>query len=238
MTVAASDVIIVGAGPVGLFAAFQLGLFDMRCRLIDSLDRPGGQCTEFYADKPIYDVPGLPSILAQELVERLMQQIAPFKPEFSLNTFARSLERRPGGGFRVACDGNAAFEADIVVIAGGGGAFLRTKATPTADHTIADLAVANDGASNWTWSPDAFASWDVGLYDGTIPVDTEKFETSQPGVFAIGDVACYPGKLRLLLSGFHEAALMTQAARKIVNPGRRMPARPSNRRRSQARNPS
>ncbi|RUZ70823.1 NAD(P)/FAD-dependent oxidoreductase, partial [Mesorhizobium sp. M7A.F.Ca.US.003.02.2.1] len=118
-----TDVLIVGAGPVGLFAVFELGLFDMKCHLIDILDRPGGQCAELYPEKPIYDIPGWPSISAQGLVDKLLEQIAPFKPDFSYNRMVSSLEKLEDGSFRVTTDENEVFEAKVVVIAAGGGSF-------------------------------------------------------------------------------------------------------------------
>ena len=118
-----TDVLIIGAGPVGLFAVFELGLFDMKCHLIDILDRPGGQCAELYPEKPIYDIPALPAVSAQELIDRLMDQIAPFKPQFTYNRMVSGLERLEDGSFRVTTDENELFEAQIVVIAAGGGSF-------------------------------------------------------------------------------------------------------------------
>lgn len=118
-----TDVLIVGAGPVGLFAVFELGLFDMKCHLIDILDRPGGQCAELYPEKPIYDIPGWPSISAQGLVDKLLEQIAPFKPDFTYNRMVSSLEKLEDGSFRVTTDENEVFEAKVVVIAAGGGSF-------------------------------------------------------------------------------------------------------------------
>jgi thioredoxin reductase (NADPH) len=192
-----ADVLIVGAGPVGLFAAFQLGLFGMQCHLIDSLDRPGGQCAMLYADKPIYDVPGLPVIEAALLVEKLQEQIAPFAPGFS---FGRTVvEFAADSQFRLTAHDGGFFEAPVIVVATGCGAFdpvSRVKESPLAD-------------------------WGIGFAEGAVPVDTEKFQTCLPGVFAIGDAAGYPGKVPLLLSGFHEAALMTQAVRKMLKPAGR-----------------
>lgn len=118
-----TDVLIVGAGPVGLFAVFELGLLDMKCHLIDILDRPGGQCAELYPEKPIYDIPGWPMITAQGLVDKLMEQIEPFKPEFTFNRMVSSLEKLEDGSFRVTTDEGEAFEAKVVVIAAGGGSF-------------------------------------------------------------------------------------------------------------------
>jgi thioredoxin reductase (NADPH) len=118
-----TDVLVIGAGPVGLFAVFELGLFDMKCHLIDILDRPGGQCAELYPEKPIYDIPAWPSISAQGLVDNLMQQIAPFKPEFTFNRMVSALEKLEDGTFRVTTDEDEVFEAKVVVIAAGGGSF-------------------------------------------------------------------------------------------------------------------
>jgi thioredoxin reductase (NADPH) len=112
-----TDVLIVGAGPVGLFSVFELGLLDLKCHLIDILDRPGGQCAELYPEKPIYDIPGWPSISAQGLVDKLLEQIAPFRPTFSYNRMVSSLERLDDGTFRVTTDENEVFEAKAVVIA-------------------------------------------------------------------------------------------------------------------------
>ena len=194
------DVLIIGAGPVGLFAVFQLGLFDMKCHLVDSLDRPGGQCAMLYPDKPIYDIPGFRSILAQELVERLMEQIAPFDAAFSFDQTVAGLERLEDGQFRIKTDAGV-IEAPVVVIAAGGGPF-QSKRHPREIGSVAD--------------------WGLDLHEDLIKVDTEKFQTSVPGLFAIGDANWYPGKLRLILSGFHEAALMAQAARRIINPEKRV----------------
>src|SRR6266542_4332134 len=118
-----TDVLIIGAGPCGLFAVFELGLLDMKTHLIDILDRPGGQCAELYPEKPIYDIPGWPSISAQGLVDKLLEQIAPFKPEFTHNRMVSSLEKLEDGSFRVTTDENEVFEAKVVVIAAGGGSF-------------------------------------------------------------------------------------------------------------------
>lgn len=317
-----TDVLIIGAGPIGLFAVFELGLFDMRCHLIDILDRPGGQCTELYPEKPIYDIPGYPSIGAQELVDRLLEQIAPFKPAFTFNRMVTALERLGDGGFRLTTDENELFEARVVVIAAGGGSF-QPKRPPipgieayegTSVHYAVrrmeefrghDVVVVGGGDSALDWTlnlqpiarrvtlvhrrpefraaPDnvgkmhalrqagaldlvigqvsalegeggqlrsilvrgadgdvevpctrllpffgltmklgPVADWGLDLHENQIPVDTEKFETSVPGIFAIGDINWYPGKLKLLLSGFHEAALMAQAAKHIVSPKERI----------------
>ena len=317
-----TDVLIVGAGPVGLFAVFELGLFDMKCHLIDILDRPGGQCAELYPEKPIYDIPGYPSISAQGLVDRLMEQIAPFSPTFSYNRMVAGLEKLEDGSFRVTTDENEVFEAKIVVIAAGGGSF-QPKRPPIPgieayegtsvfysvrrmeDFRGHDLMIVGGGDSALDWTlnlqpvakrvtlvhrrpefraaPDSvnkmfalqetgdldfqigqvtglagadgqlssvtvkgpdgdvempctrmlpffgltmklgpIADWGLNLHENLIPVDTEKFQTSIPGIFAIGDINWYPGKLKLILSGFHEGALMAQAAKRIVSPGERI----------------
>lgn len=317
-----TDVLIIGAGPIGLFAVFELGLFDMRCHLIDILDRPGGQCAELYPEKPIYDIPGYPVVGAQELVDKLLQQIAPFKPGFTFNRMVTALQRLEGGGFRVTTDENEVFEAKVVVIAAGGGSF-QPKRPPipgieayegsSVSYSVRrmeefrghDVVVVGGGDSALDWSlnlqpiarrvtlvhrrpefraaPDnvnkmhalqeagaldlvigqvsalsgeggklssitvkgpesevvvpctrllpffgltmklgPVAEWGLHLHENQIPVDTEKFETSEPGIFAIGDINWYPGKLKLILSGFHEAALMAQAAKHVISPKERI----------------
>ncbi len=317
-----TDVIIIGAGPVGLFAVFELGLLDLKCHLIDILDRPGGQCAELYPEKPIYDIPAWPSISAQGLVDKLMEQIAPFHPEFTFNRMVSSLEKLEDGGYRVTTDEGETIEAKGIVIAAGGGSF-QPKRPPMPgieayegksvfysvrrmeDFRGHDLLIVGGGDSALDWTlnlqpiansltlvhrrpefraaPDSvnkmyalherkelgfevgqvtaltgtdgqlesatvkgpdgpveirctrllpffgltmklgpIAEWGLNLHENLIPVDTEKFETSIPGVFAIGDINWYPGKLKLILSGFHEAALMAQAAKRIANPGERI----------------
>ena len=317
-----TDVLIIGAGPVGLFAVFELGLFDMKCHLVDILDRPGGQCAELYPEKPIYDIPGWPTITAQGLVDRLMEQIAPFHPQFTFNRMISSVEKLDDGSFRVTTDDDEVFEAKVVVIAAGGGSF-QPKRPPipgieafegkSVFYSVRrmeefrghDLMVVGGGDSALDWTlnlqplarkttlvhrrpefraaPDSvnkmfamherkeldfqigqvtalkgadgqlesatikgpdgdveipctrmlpffgltmklgpIAEWGLNLHENLIPVDTEKFQTSVPGIFAIGDINWYPGKLKLILSGFHEAALMAQAAKRIFSPGERI----------------
>lgn len=313
-----TDVVIIGAGPVGLFAVFELGLLDLKCHLIDILDRPGGQCAELYPEKPIYDIPAWPIISGQELVDKLMEQIKPFGPQFTFNRMVTALERLDDGSFRVTTDENEIFEAKAVVIAAGGGSF-QPKRPPVPgieeyestsvfysvrrmeefrDHDILVVG-GGDSALDWTLNlqplaksltlvhrraefraaPDSvnkmfalrdageidfhmgqvkelkgsdgqleaavikgpdgdvevkctrllpffgltmklgpIAEWGINLNENLIPVDTEKFETSEPGIFAIGDINWYPGKLKLILSGFHEAALAAQKIKRIVSP--------------------
>lgn len=317
-----TDVLIVGAGPVGLFAVFELGLLDLRCHLVDILDKVGGQCAELYPEKPIYDIPALPVVTGQDLTDRLMEQIAPFDPVFHLGQRIDELTRRDDGRFLLTTDRGNAFLAKVVVIAAGGGSFT-PKRPPLAgiedyedssvfysvrrmaDFSGRDVLIVGggDSALDWTLSlqpiartltllhrRDDFraaphtveqmralvaagkmnlrigqvsalhgnggqlegvtiktksgeeeltvdrmlpffgltmklgpiANWGLNLEENLIPVDTEKFETSVPGIFAIGDINHYPGKLKLILSGFHEAALMAQAAHRIVHPDKKV----------------
>ncbi len=317
-----TDVLIIGAGPVGLFAVFELGLLDLRCHLVDILDRPGGQCAELYPEKPIYDIPGWPSISAQGLVDKLMEQIAPFDPQFTFNRMITGLERLGDGAFRVTTDDKEVFEAKVVVVAAGGGSFQPKRPPIPGIEAFEGASVfysvrrmeefrghdvmivgGGDSALDWTLNlqpiaksvtlvhrrpefraaPDSvnkmfalhetkqlafqigqvtalageggqlrsvtvkgpegdidvpttrllpffgltmklgpIAEWGLNLDHNLIAVDTEKFQTSEPGIFAIGDINTYPGKLKLILSGFHEAALMAQAAKRVVNPGERI----------------
>jgi len=318
-----TDVAIVGAGPVGLFAVFELGLLDIRCALIDILDKPGGQCAELYPEKPIYDIPGYPVITGEGLVEKLLEQIKPFHPSFHLGRMVESLSREPDGRFRLTTDAGDTFLAKVVVIAAGGGSF-QPKRPPVPgieayegssvfyavrkmeEFRGQDLMIVGGGDSALDWTlnleplaksltlvhrrdefraaPDSVnkmralldagkirfqlgqvtglkgedgrlaaaivkdpkagdveigctrmlpffgltmklgpvADWGINLEENLIPVDTARFETSQPGIFAIGDINTYPGKLKLILCGFHEAALMAQAAVHIVFPEKKV----------------
>jgi thioredoxin reductase (NADPH) len=312
----------VGAGPVGLFAVFELGLVDIKAHLIDILDRPGGQCTELYPEKPIYDVPALAVVTGQELTDKLMEQIKPFGAEFHFNQRVDTLERLDGG-FRLTTDLGKRFECKIVIIAAGGGSFTPKRPPLPGIEAYEDKSVfysvrkmenfrgrdvlivgGGDSALDWTLNlqPVAksltlvhrraefraapasvqkmlalvesgdvnfklgqvtelhgdngqlrsvtvkgadgetfeqkteimmpffgltmklgpVADWGIQLNENLIPVDTAKFETSEPRIFAIGDINTYPGKLKLILSGFHEAALMAQAAHKYVYPDKKL----------------
>ncbi len=317
-----TDVVVIGAGPCGLFAAFELGLLDLKCHFIDILDRAGGQCAELYPEKPIYDIPGFPVVTGQALVDNLMAQISPFAPEFHFNRMVNSLVKQDDGSFVLTTDADEVFHAKVVVIAAGGGSF-QPKRPPVPeieqyenksvfysvrkmdDFRDQDVVIVGGGDSALDWTlnlqpivrsltlvhrRDAFkaapasvnkmkelvmegkinfllgqiakldgadgqinhvhlttdagdlsvpatrllpffgltmklgpvADWGLELNDNLIAVDTEKFETSVPGIFAIGDINTYPGKLKLILSGFHEAALMAQRAKKIVSPDERV----------------
>lgn len=317
-----TDALIIGAGPVGLFAVFELGLLDIKCHLIDILDRPGGQCAELYPEKPIYDIPAWPVISGQELTDRLMEQIAPFDPTFHLQQMAEAVEKTDDG-WRVTTDIGTVFEAKVIIIAAGGGSFMPKKPPiPGIDEYEGtsifyavrqmeqfrdkDLVIVGGGDSALDWTinleplaksvtlihrrdefraaPDSvgkmralvaegkmkfeigqvkelhgesgqinaltiqdadknikqiececllpffgltmklgpIANFGLNLEQNLIPVDTEKFETSTEGIFAIGDINTYPGKLKLILSGFHEAALMSRQAFKYIYPDKRL----------------
>ena len=317
----ATDAVIVGAGPCGLFAVFELGLLDIKCQVIDILDRAGGQCAELYPEKPIYDIPALPIVTGADLTHRLLDQAKPFHPQFHFNQMVTSLSKR-GEVFELTTDGGLTFHAKIVVIAAGGGSFQPKKPPiPGIDayegssvfYSIKkmdalrgrDILIVGGGDSALDWTlnlqplansltllhrrdefraaPDSVkkmrelvaagkmnlkigqvtgltgeggklssvqvkgaegafdiqantllpffgltmklgpvANWGLNLHENLIPVDTEKFETSVPGIFAIGDINTYPGKLKLILSGFHEAALMAQQAFHYINPGEKL----------------
>jgi thioredoxin reductase (NADPH) len=318
-----TDVLIIGAGPVGLFAVFELGLLDIKAHLVDILDKVGGQCAELYPEKPIYDIPGIPLITGNGLTEALMEQIKPFNPTFHLGEMVTTVEKIGEPAFRVGTDTGKTFECKAVVIAAGGGSF-QPKRPPIAgiepyEDTSVFYAVrkmealrdkrllivgGGDSALDWTLNlqpiakrltlvhrrdefrgaPDSVnkmralvaagdmdltigqvtelegaggqlaaasvkdkngglvrvevdamlpffgltmklgpvADWGVNLEDGLIPVDTAAFESNIPGLFAIGDINTYPGKLKLILSGFHEAALMAQRAHHYVYPDKRL----------------
>ena len=314
-----TDVVIVGAGPVGLFAVFELGLLDLKVHLVDILDRAGGQCSELYPEKPIYDIPGLPLVTGQELTDRLMEQAAPFHPQFHFNEMVEAVERQADGSWLVRTDGGLVFNAKAIVIAAGGGSFqpkrppipgieeyegksvfYAVKKMETFRGKNVLISGGGDSALDWTINlqpiaksmqlihrRDGFraapasvnemhrlvdegkmkfhlgqvtklhgsngrlegvtikgndnaefdiecdtllpffgltmklgpiANWGLNLHENLVPVDTEKFATNEPGIYAIGDINTYPGKLKLILSGFHEAALMAQAAARHINP--------------------
>jgi thioredoxin reductase (NADPH) len=319
-----TDVVIVGAGPIGLFAVFELGLLDMKTHLIDILDKIGGQCAELYPEKPIYDIPAIPVTSAQGLVGALLKQIKPFNPQFHLSEMVEKVEKIGDPLFRVTTDQGKVFESKVVVIAAGGGSFQPKKppipgvepyegkslhyavrkmdqfrdkrilivgggdsaldwtlnlapisshltlvhrrnefrAAPDsvnkmmalvgegkidlllgqvtslqgADGQISKAIVKGNDGSVHELAIDALlpffgltmklgpvANWGFELKNKEfIPVETSAFETSVPGIFAIGDINWYPGKLKLILSGFHEGALMAQKAHHYVYPEKRL----------------
>jgi thioredoxin reductase (NADPH) len=318
-----TDAVIVGAGPVGLFAVFELGLLDLKAHVVDVLDRPGGQCTELYPEKPIYDIPGLPVVSGQELTDRLLEQIRPFHANFHFSEMVETLDRLADGRFKVTTELGTEITAPVVVIAAGGGSFVPRKPKlegieayegkslfysvrkreafrdknvliagggdsaldwtlnlqpiakrltlnhrrddfRAAPHSVAQMrALAAEGKMKLdisdikalkgengqltsvvvqskaagtyeipcdvmlafyglTMKLGPIANFGLGFADSLIPVDTATFSTSEKGIFAIGDINTYPGKLKLILSGFHEAALMAQAAFKIARPGERL----------------
>ena len=317
-----TDALIVGAGPVGLFAVFELGLVDIKAHVIDILDRPGGQCTELYPEKPIYDVPALSIVTGQELTDRLLDQIKPFGATFHFSQRVDKLDRLDEG-FRITTDIGTVFETKLLIIAAGGGSFTPKRPPLPGIEKYEGTSVfysvrkmdnfrdkdvlivgGGDSALDWTLNlqpvaksvtllhrrsefraaPDSvnkmlalveqgdvsfklgqvtelhgdngqltsttvkgsdgeafdqkcdvmmpffgltmklgpIADWGLQLDENLIPVDTARFETSEPRIFAIGDINTYPGKLKLILSGFHEAALMAQAAYHYVYPDKKL----------------
>ncbi len=318
-----TDVLIIGAGPCGLFAVFELGLLDMKVHLVDILDKLGGQCAELYPEKPIYDIPGIPMVTGQGLTDALMEQIRPFNPTFHLNEMVQTIEKIGDPLFRVTTDAGQVFETKVVVISAGGGSF-QPKRPPVpgieayegksvfyavrkmeqfrdkdllivgggdsaldwtlnlqplarrvtllhrrddfraAPHSVEQmrelvasgkmdlkigqvtglegeggilsgaLVKGNDGEIfkidcntilpffGLTMKLGPIADWGVKLENNLVPVETSAFETDVPGIFAIGDINTYPGKLKLILSGFHEGALMAQKAHRYVYPEKRL----------------
>jgi thioredoxin reductase (NADPH) len=318
-----TDVLIIGAGPCGLFAAFELGLLDMKAHFVDILDKVGGQCAELYPEKPIYDIPGIPHVSGQGLTEALMEQIKPFHPTFHLGEMVEKVEKIGEPAYRVTTDTGKVFECKVVVIAAGGGSF-QPKRPPVPgieayEGTSVHYSVrkmeqfrdkelliigGGDSALDWTLNlhplakrvtllhrRDEFraaphsveqmralvasgkmdlrlgqvtallgsdgkltgatikgndnsiteiacdtmlpffgltmklgpvANWGIALENNLVPVETSAFETNVPGIFAIGDINTYPGKIKLILCGFHEGALMAQKAHRYVYPDKRL----------------
>ena len=314
-----TDIIIIGAGPTGLFAVFEAGLLKLKCHLIDSLPQPGGQCAEIYPKKPIYDIPSRPEILAGDLVDQLMTQIKPFKPGFTLGETAQEIHKERDGSFVVTTDKGTQHQAQVVAIAGGLGTFEPRKPDLAnlilwedkgVDYIIREpekyrnknvlIAGGGDSALDWTivlaelaqsvtlvhrrnqfrgaldsvqkvqalkdqnkiqlitpaevialdgdrhltnvtlkvegtlvnQAVDYFiplfgltpklgpiANWGLEIEKNAIKVDNSlDYQTNIPGIYAIGDVNIYPGKLKLILCGFHEATLMCQSAFQRIFP--------------------
>lgn len=317
-----TDIVIVGAGPVGLFAIFEAGLLKMRCHLVDYLPKAGGQLSEIYPRKPIYDIPGYPSVLAQDLVDNLLKQAEPFKPSYTFGERVESLEKRDERDFILTTNMGTKVQAKVVVIAGGLGCFEPRKPEiggleqfengKGINYMIIDpekyrgqkmvIAGGGDSALDWTiflsevcselilvhrsesfrGAPDSvnkvmalaesgkiklhlnsvltkvagnthleqvgiqnvktneevvvdtdhliplfglspklgpIEAWGLNLDKNAIEVNTEDYSTNIPGVYAIGDINTYKNKLKLILCGFHEAALMSHSAYKYMNPG-------------------
>ena len=319
-----TDILIIGAGPTGLFAVFEAGLLKLKCHLIDALAAPGGQCSEIYPKKPIYDIPAYPEILAGDLTKKLLEQSKQFKPGFTLGERAETIEKQADGTFLVTTNKGTQHNAPVVAIAGGLGSFEPRKPaiknlSDYEDHGVAYMikdpevyrdkrvviAGGGDSALDWTIflsqvassvtlihrrtefrgaldsvekvqalkdkgsidlitpaeviglygnnkldsiaysvlndeekriNTDFFiplfglspklgpiANWGLKIEKNAIKVNNAlDYQTNIPGIFAIGDVNTYPGKLKLILCGFHEATLMCQAAYKIINPGKRL----------------
>jgi len=318
-----TDAVIIGAGPVGLFQVFELGLLETRAHVIDSLVEVGGQCVALYPDKPIYDIPALPAVSGQGLTDNLMEQIKPFSPTFHLGQEVQAVERQDDGRFYVRTSAGTEFLAKTVFIAGGVGSFQsRELKLPGIErfndrqifYRVRDVnafngrnvVVAGGGDSALDWAlalvgkaesvilvhrRDGFraapatvakmralceayemqflvgqitgfeanddllkavkvagldgvtrnvpldallvfyglspklgpiADWGLALNRRQLEVDTEKFETNVPGIFAVGDINSYPGKKKLILCGFHEAALAAFGAAKYVFPDKKI----------------
>ncbi|MDC3337885.1 NAD(P)/FAD-dependent oxidoreductase [Flavobacteriales bacterium] len=319
-----TDILIIGAGPCGLFTVFEAGLLKLRCHLIDSLPEPGGQCAEIYPKKPIFDIPAFPEILAGELVENLMQQIEPFKPGFTLGESAVTIEKDKENKFVITTDKGTKHRAPIVAIAGGLGVFsprkppiqeLSSYEDKGVEYIIKDpemyrdrdvvISGGGDSALDWAiflsegvaksvtlvhrrkgfkghpdsaqkvldlaekgkirfvadaevigvnggeslesltvkhkeeglieittnhWIPlfgltpklGPIADWGLEIEKNAIKVNTFDYSTNVPGIYAIGDVNTYPGKLKLILCGFHEGTLMVQSAFKRLYPDKNL----------------
>jgi thioredoxin reductase (NADPH) len=322
--VISTDICIIGAGPVGLFAVFEAGLLKLRCHVVDALPQPGGQLSEIYPKKPIYDIPGYPEILAGDLVDNLMKQIAPFHPTFTLGERVERFAKLDDGSFQLYTTDGTEIQCKAVAIAGGLGSFEPRK--PAVDglerfesgrgvhYMVRDpehfrdkkivIAGGGDSALDWTnflanvasevtlvhrgttfrgaadsaekvqklheagkiklvlssnvthlhgeeemlqhvtitgnngeaetVPVDAFVplfgltpklgpigEWGLELENDAVLVNTVDYSTSLPGVYAIGDINTYPGKLKLILCGFHEAALMCQGAFKYIYPDKK-----------------
>lgn len=318
-----TDILIIGAGPTGLFAVFEAGLLKLKCHLIDSLPQPGGQLTEIYPKKPIYDIPGYPSVLAGELVDNLMKQIEPFKPGFTLGERAETIEKQEDGRFKLTTSKGTVHLAPVIAIAGGLGCFEPRKPPihniedfedKGVEYIIKDpeiyrsknVVIAGGGDSALDWSiyladvadkvalvhrreefrgaldsvekvkelaeagkidlitnaqviglngngrlneveikhkemgaikrsTDHFiplfglspklgplADWGLNIEKNAIVVNTYDYSTNIPGIYAIGDINTYPGKLKLILCGFHEGTLMVQSAFKYIYPDKKL----------------
>jgi len=319
-----TDVVIIGAGPCGLFQVFELGLLGLKCEVIDSIRNPGGQCTELYPDKPIYDIPAIPMCTGQELTDALLQQIEPFEYGMTLNDEVVVVERQSENNFFLETSSGKKFQSKAIVIAGGVGSFqprqlrvndveqftdksLHYRVRDSSIYREKRLAILGGGDSALDWALDLvnitreitlihrrdefravpasvskmrqlhtkgkinliesakvseligengqlnsikvqtkdgleskieidnmliffglapklgpIAEWGLDINRKTINVDTEKFQTSEAGIFAVGDINFYPGKKKLILSGFHEAALAAFAIKQQLEPNKKV----------------
>ncbi len=318
-----TDILIIGAGPCGLFTVFEAGLLKLKCHLLDSLPQAGGQLSEIYPKKPIYDIPGYPSVLAQELVDKLMEQIEPFKPEFTLGERAEAIEQMEDKRYKVTTSRGSVIVASVIAIAGGLGSFEPRKPPISniadfedkgVEYIIKDpelyrdkrvvIAGGGDSALDWTIfladvaseitlvhrrqsfrgaldsvekvmelhesgkiklatdaqvvglngkerlnevvikhktegeivkSTDHFvplfglspklgpiADWGLNVDKNAIEVNTLDYSTNVPGIYAVGDINTYPGKLKLILCGFHEGTMMVQSAFKYIYPDKKL----------------
>ena len=317
-----TDILIIGAGPTGLFTVFEAGLLKLKCHILDALPQPGGQLSELYPKKPIYDIPGFPEVLAGDLVNNLMEQIKQFEPGFTLGERAETIDKQEDGSFIVTSNKGKKFHASVVAIAGGLGSFEPRKPliqdiefyeNKGVKYFVKNpekfrnkkIVIAGGGDSALDWSvflsnvasevtlihrrnefrgaldsvekvqelknagkiklitpaeviglngsehlesiiieengaqrtipTDYFiplfgltpklgpiANWGLEIEKNAIKVNNAlDYQTNIPGIFAIGDVNTYPGKLKLILCGFHEATVMCQAAYQIINPGKK-----------------
>src|SRR5258705_373419 len=208
-----TDVVIVGAGPVGLFTVFECGMVRLHCHVVDVLDDAGGQCTALYPEKPIYDIPGFPRIEAAELVVRLKAQAAAFRPVYHLGEQVQALEALTGGFWRGTTSKGTVVQARAGILAPGLGAFGPKRPPPAGIQ--ADALLPFFGLS---MSLGPIADWSLALQHNQVAIDASTTATSKPGIFAIGDVVTYPGKLKLILPGFAEAAIAARSAYALVHP--------------------
>mgnify|MGYP005693233247 CR=1 FL=1 len=254
-----TDIVIIGAGPVGLFTVFEAGLLGLDCHLIDNLDKVGGQCIELYPEKPIYDIPGVANQTGKEHIDALLEQIKPFSYETHLNQRVDVLEELPDNFWRVVTNENTEFKTKNVFIAAGAGAFEPRKPpvedpdkflSKGVDYAIPFVIKSIKGDSSFEGVElmhfetkedeilecdealfffglnkqlGPILDWEIDLDGKKIAVDTENYQTNKEGIFAVGDINTYPGKLDLILCGFHETTIAVQEAYKRINPGKRVP---------------
>ena len=278
-----TDIVIIGAGPCGLFSVFEAGLLKLKCHILDSLAQPGGQCIELYPKKPIYDIPGYPEIIAGDLIKKLLEQIKPFNPGYTLGETALTLERNSEGSFIVTTDKGTKHQTKIIAIAtiaGGGDSALdwtlflsdiakkvilihRRNEFRGADESVSNVQDLKNEGKIEVLTPAQVISlkgsskldsviididgkskeiiidyfiplfglvpklgpikdWGLEIENNAILVNNSlDYQTNIKGIYAIGDVNTYPGKLNLILSGFHEAAVMCHSAYNLLNPGKK-----------------